>query len=110
MENIQSLSQYKVSQLIPTRTWKVIEWKLKENEFSVGIALDVEAETNVLLSVISHVDTVLIMGIKIGGRKLPLSENAIHSIRRVKKELALLNKNIEVGIDGGVNIYTFDML
>ncbi len=44
------------------------------------------------------------------GEKFFTSENAIHSIRRVKKELALLNKNIEVGIDGGVNIYTFDML
>lgn len=84
--------------------------KVKNIGFKVGVALDLDADAKLLLGVLEEVDTVLVMGIQIGGRKLPLSEKAINTIRTTKKELSRLNKKIEVGIDGGVNVHTFDML
>jgi pentose-5-phosphate-3-epimerase len=74
---------------------------------SVGLALDVETPVAEVLPYLELTSTLLVMGIPVGGRRLPLNNRVFEVLGDIR---ASRQRPIEIGIDGGVNAATFQAL
>lgn len=83
---------------------------LVEKQVKIGLALDVECPLNILKNHMCLIDVAVIMGIEVGGSRLPLNEKAIDGLMEIKSYSGLQEKPIRLGIDGGVNVKTFEPL
>jgi pentose-5-phosphate-3-epimerase len=75
-----------------------------------GLALDLQASLSDILPLFPVIDTLMVMGIEIGGRGIPLNEKAILDLDQARTAALAADKEICLGIDGGVNAKTFAKL
>ena len=77
--------------------------RIKELGKKVGISLNPETKTDVLLNFLDQIDLVLIMSVNpgFGGQKfMPEVLNKIKELKKIQKEKGL---NFDIEIDGGIN-------
>ena len=77
--------------------------KIKELKKKIGISLNPETKTNVILSYLDQIDLVLIMSVNpgFGGQKfMPEVLNKIKELKKIQKDK---NLNFDIEIDGGIN-------
>jgi len=79
------------------------------NGINIGLALDLKVNIDIIKHYINQLDIVIVMGIEAGGHQLPLNEKAINDLILVS-EMSNKDKRLRIGIDGGVNIKTFEKL
>lgn len=84
--------------------------RLSNGEAEVGLALDLETPLAEILSYLELLSTIIVMGIPVGGRRLPLDERAPRTIGAIRKTPQSKPTQLSIGIDGGVNEQTFERL
>ncbi len=82
----------------------------KRDEIDIGISLDLGVPVDILLPMLMNLDLVLVMGIEAGGYGLPLSQTALCTMAILRREMTQQNRSMHMGIDGGVNTGTFELL
>ena len=84
--------------------------KVNQMGIEVGLALDINTPATQILQFIDVVDVVLVMGIPIGARRLPLDKRALPIIAGFQSMMAGRTRQTRFGIDGGVNEVSFEAL
>lgn len=80
------------------------------NGIKRGLSLDVQTPLSRVTPFFPLLDVLMIMGIEIGGRGVPLNDKAIKDLYRAKEIASAAGKTIRLVIDGGVSAKTFTQL
>ncbi|WMC20251.1 MAG: ribulose-phosphate 3-epimerase [Enterobacteriaceae bacterium PSpyr] len=77
---------------------------IKKNNCKVGIAINPETSLNCLKNIINKIDTILLMSVNpgFGGQKFIIK--ILNKIKRAKKIIDDSGYNINLEVDGGINI------
>lgn len=99
--------------IFPATTQSAIESAVEfahENKFEIGVAVDTKLSVEIAIPFLGELNLVTVMGIEVGGKKLPLNEEAIAKIIQVRLQAERENTTLRTSIDGGVNVETFEAL
>lgn len=75
-----------------------------------GISLDVQTPLSKVVPMFPLIDVLMVMGIEIGGRGVPLNDKAVKDLYQAKEIATSMGKTIRLVIDGGVSAKTFAQL
>lgn len=75
-----------------------------------GLSVDLETDLDQVIPLLPKLDVLMIMGIEIGGRGVPLNPKALQDLEQARRLIRILGKPIRLVIDGGVNVKTFPVL
>ncbi len=100
--------------VFPWTTSRIIEVALEyfsRQGTEVGLALDLDIPTtNAFRPYLRTINNILVMGIPVGARRSPLAPRAPARVREFRVLCKSTNRRIRIGIDGGVNPFTFEQL
>ncbi len=84
--------------------------KIKETGAKAGVSINPATPVNVLEEIIDYVDILLIMSVNPGFGGQKFIENAIRKIIQAKKIITERNLNVEIEVDGGIDLNNVEFL
>jgi ribulose-phosphate 3-epimerase len=84
--------------------------EIKKNGMKAGVAINPHTPVNLLYDILQDLDLVLIMSVNPGFAAQKFIENTYSKISRLKKQISENKLNVEIEVDGGVNLNNFKKL
>lgn len=84
--------------------------EIKKNGMKAGVAINPHTPVNLLYDILQDLDLVLIMSVNPGFAAQKFIENTYSKISRLKKHISENKLNVEIEVDGGVNLHNFKKL
>ncbi|MCX8159179.1 MAG: hypothetical protein N3D20_02735 [Candidatus Pacearchaeota archaeon] len=85
--------------------------KIKEKNMKVGIVIKIDQQINLLKKVIDNVNTIVIMGTKLGIKGKKFNKKSLTKIKKIKEIIEKRNlSNIEIEVDGGIRDYSVPLI
>jgi ribulose-phosphate 3-epimerase len=78
--------------------------RIKDLGATAGVAINPATPVSILEEIIDHIDLILIMSVNPGFGGQKFIETSIRKIIQAKKLIELKNLNVEIEVDGGVNL------
>jgi ribulose-phosphate 3-epimerase len=80
--------------------------ELRDRELGVGLVLNPETPVDAVLPYLADIDLLLVMSVHPGWGGQPFIPDALDKVRMVRKEIDERGLDVELEIDGGINVET----
>jgi len=85
--------------------------RIKGKSIKVGIVLKIDQQVSSLKKVIDKVNTIVVMGTKLGVKCKKFNKKSLMKIKKIKEIIEKRNlNNIEIEVDGGVRDYSIPLI